>query len=64
MSKHYNIKVLLTSGTNQYWIDQTIFDVVRIEVGTNHYLLVEEDGMVNYFPINFTIIKEIEDNRP
>ena len=63
MNKHYNVKVLLMSGTNQYWIDHTLYDVVRLEVGSNYYLFVQEDGAVNYYPMNFTIIKQFEDNR-
>ncbi len=63
MNKHYNIKVLLQSATSSLWADYTIHDVVRFEVGANFYLLIEEDGTENYFPINFSIIREFQDNR-
>ena len=53
MLKHYNIKVLLQSATTQYWAEYTIYDVVKFEVGRNHYFLQTEDGDENYFPINF-----------
>lgn len=63
MVKHYSIKVLLHSATKQYWAEYTVYDVVKFEVGRNHYFLQTEDGDENYFPINFSIIKQIEDNR-
>ena len=63
MLKHYNIKVLLQSATTQYWAEYTIYDVVKFEVGRNHYFLQTEDGDENYFPINFSIIKQIDDHR-
>ncbi len=59
----YSIKVLLHSATKQYWAEYTVYDVVKFEVGRNHYFLQTEDGDENYFPINFSIIKQIEDNR-
>ena len=61
--KHYSIKVLLQSGTSQYWVDYTIYDVVKFEVGRNYYFLKCEDGEENYFPMNFSIIRQIQDNR-
>jgi hypothetical protein len=63
MRKHFNIKVLLQSGTTQSILEYNRYDVVRFDVGTNFYLLIEEDGTESYFPINFSIVKEIEDNR-
>lgn len=63
MLKHYNIKVLLNSSTKQYWAEYTVYDVVKFEVGRNHYFLQTEDGDENYFPVNFSIIKQIDDNR-
>ncbi len=63
MNKHFNVKVLLQSATTQLWAEYTIYDVVRFDVGTNYYLLIEEDGTESYFPINFSIIKEFQDNR-
>lgn len=63
MLKHYNIKVLLNSATKQYWAEYNVYDVVKFEVGRNYYFLQTEDGDENYFPMNFSIIKQIEDNR-
>ena len=63
MLKHYNRQVLLNSATKQYWAEYNVYDVVKFEVGRNYYFLQTEDGDENYFPMNFSIIKQIEDNR-
>lgn len=61
MVRHYHIKVLIQSGTNQVWADYDLFNIVTFRVGDRHYYLQNEDGYEYYFPINFTIIKEIDD---
>jgi hypothetical protein len=63
MKKTYAIKVFLTSGTSEYWVDYNLTNVTTVEPNHRHYYIetTDDDGAVKsyYFPINLTIIQEV-----
>ena len=63
MKKTYAIKVFLTSGTSEYWVDYNLTNVTKVESNHRHYYIetTDDEGVVKsyYFPINLTIIQEV-----